>query len=271
MKVVEDVFFYLKAKGIEVLVDQEVANSSTCPDVRKAASSIEALKGTDMVITIGGDGTILQAVRKLKPPLKILGVDMGRMGFLCEVEPEEVSKIMDKVLSGEYQIQRVSLLSVKIDGVEKSLALNDILVFVSELAKVLDLVVRADGIEIFGGRADGVLVSSTTGSTAYVPSLGGPLVDPCVECMVTIVLNPLMLGVRPMVLPPSSKIEISIPLQSLRKAAAYSDGVFIDYVNQGSTVEVSTSTSYVDFIRVKDFRRSFYKKFYEVRIRGGKK
>lgn len=261
----------MRAKGLEVLVDQDVANISMCPDVRRAASPIEALRSADVVITIGGDGTILQTVRRLKPPLKILGVNMGRMGFLCEVEPEEVNKVMDKVLSGEYQVQRASLLSVKVDGIEKDLALNDVLVFASEPAKVLDLVVKADGIEIFSGRADGVLISSAVGSTAYVLSLGGPLVDPYVECMITVVLNPLMLGVRPMILPSNSKIEVSIPLHSLRSASAYSDGVFIGQVNQGSTVEVSKSTYYVDFIRVKDYRRSFYKKFYEVRIRGGKK
>lgn len=266
----EDIFFYLKAKGVDVLIDQEVANCSKHPDVRKAASSIEALRCADIIMTIGGDGTILQTIRKLKPPLKILGVNMGRMGFLCEVEPKEVSKIMERVLLGEYQVQRADLLSVKINGIEKDLALNDVLVFASEPAKVIDLVVRADGIEIFNGRADGVLVSSTVGSTAYVISLGGPLVDPCVKCMITIVLNPLILGVRPMVLPPSSSIEISIPSQSLRSASVYSDGTFVDQVNPGGTVEVSLSASYVDFIRVRDYRYSFYKKFYEVRIRGGK-
>lgn len=271
LKVIEDVFFYLKARGVEVLVDQEVANSSTCPDIRKMASSVETLKSADVIMTFGGDGTILQTIRNLKPPLKILGINMGRMGFLCEVEPEEVSKAIDKVISGEYQVQRVNLLSVKIDGIEKDLALNDVLVFTSEPAKVLDLIAKVDGIKIFNGRADGALVSSTIGSTAYVLSLGGPLIDPHVECIITVVLNPLMLGVRPMVLPSNSKVEISIPLQSLRKAFAYSDGVFIGQVNQGGTIEVSKSTSYVDFIKVKDFRKSFYKKFYEVRIRGGKK
>lgn len=268
---IEDVFFYLRAKGVEVLVDQEVASSSTHPDVRRTASSVETLKSADAIMTFGGDGTILQTIRKLRPPLKILGVNMGRMGFLCEVEPEEISEAIDKVLSGEYQIQRANLLSVKIDDIEKDLALNDVLVFTSEPAKVLDLVVKADGIEIFSGRADGALVSSTIGSTAYVLSLGGPLVDPHLESVITIVLNPLMLGVRPMILPSSSEVEISISLQSLRKAFAYSDGVFTGQVDQGSTVKVSKSTSYVDFIRVRDYRSYFYKKFYEVRIRGGKK
>ncbi|MEM2725138.1 MAG: NAD(+)/NADH kinase [Candidatus Nezhaarchaeales archaeon] len=271
LEIIEDVFFYLKAKGVEVLVDQEIASSSTHPDVRRAASSVEMLKSADVIMTFGGDGTILQAIKRLKPPLRILGVNMGRMGFLCEVEPKEVSKAIDKVLSGEYQIQRANLLSVKIDGAEKDLALNDVLVLASEQAKILDLVVRSDGVEIFSNRADGVLVSSTIGCTAYVLSLGGPLVDPYVECMITVILNPLMLGVRPFILPSSSEVEILIPPQSLRGAVVFSDGMSIGKVDRGGAVKVSKSPSYVDFIRIRDYRDSFYKKFYEVRIRGGKK
>ncbi|MEM0232669.1 MAG: NAD(+)/NADH kinase [Candidatus Nezhaarchaeales archaeon] len=271
LEIIEDVFFYLKAKGVEVLVDREIASSSTHPDVRSAASSTEALKNADVIMTFGGDGTILQTIKRFKPPLRILGVNMGRMGFLCEIESKEISKAIDKVLSGEYQIQRTNLLSVKMDGEEKDLALNDVLVLASEQAKILDLVVKSDGVEIFSGRADGVLVSSTIGCTAYVLSLGGPLVDPCVECMITIILNPLMLGVRPFILPSSSEVEILIPPQSLRGAVVFSDGTSIGKVDRGSVVKVSKSPSYVDFIRIGNYRDSFYKKFYEVRIRGGKK
>ncbi|MEM0240150.1 MAG: NAD(+)/NADH kinase [Candidatus Nezhaarchaeales archaeon] len=271
LKIIEDAFFYLKAKGVEVLVDQEIANFSTQLDIRKAASSAETLKKADIIMTFGGDGTILQTIKRLKPPLKILGINMGRMGFLCEVEPKELNKAIDKLLSGKYQVQRANLLSVKIDGVERDLALNDVLVLASEQAKILDLIVKSDDIEIFNGRADGVLVSSTIGCTAYVLSLGGPLVDPCVECMITVILNPLMLGLRPIILPSSSKVEILIPPQNLREALAISDGVAISKVNRGSIVEVSKSSSYVDFIRIRDYRKNFYKKFYEVRIRGGKK
>ena len=270
LKLIEEVFPLFKARGLEVLIDQDIANASTDPDVRRSASSIHDLKSADMIIAFGGDGTILQAVRRLKPPLRILGVDMGYMGFLCEAEPEELRGVVDKILKGEYYVQRVGLLSVKINGLERDVALNDVLVLTSEPAKVLEFTVKADGIEIFDGRADGVLVSSTVGSTAYALSAGGPLLDPLVECLVAVVLNPLKLGARPMVLPSSSRIEVSFPKHSSRTASIYSDGAFTCHVGVEDVVEICRSSHEVELVRVRDFRRAFYKKFYEVRIRGGK-
>jgi len=270
LKLIEEVLPLLKARGLEVLIDRDIANASADPDVRRSASSIHDLKSSDMIIVFGGDGTILQAVRKLKPPLRILGVDMGYMGFLCEAEPEELREILDKILREEYHLQRVSLLSVRVNGLERDVALNDVLVLTSEPAKVLEFTVKADGIEVFSGRADGVLVSSTVGSTAYALSAGGPLIDPLVECLVTVVLNPLKLGVRPVVLPPSSRVEVSFLKQSSRAASIYSDGALTCHVGVGDVVEICKSSHQVELVRVKDFRRAFYKKFYEVRIRGGK-
>ena len=228
------------------------------------------MKKADVIITVGGDGTILRAIRRLKPPLKILGVNMGSMGFLCEVEPKEVTEALDKLLAGEYRVQRVHPLSVQIDDVDVDQALNDVLIFTPKPAKVLDFTVKADGVEIFSGRADGALISTNVGSTAYVISLGGPLVDPDVQSIVTIILNPLKLGVRPFVLPPSSVIQISFPRRSRKGAAIYSDGVLTKIVGSKSLIQVKASPTYIDFIRIKDLKSTFYRKFYEVRIRGGK-
>jgi NAD+ kinase len=197
LELVEKTYSLFRAKGLEVLVDQEIANVSANPDIRRSASSIRELKTVDIIVVLGGDGTILQTVRRLRPPLRILGVNMGYMGFFCEVEPEELGEVVDKILKGECYLQKVGLLSVKVNGLERDVALNDVLIFTSELAKTLEFTVKADGIEIFSGRADGVLVSSTVGSTAYALSAGGPLIDPLVECLVVVALNPLKLGTRP--------------------------------------------------------------------------
>ena len=270
LKLIEEIYPLFKARGLEVLIDRDIANASANPDVRRSASHIHDLKKADIVIVLGGDGTILQTVRKLKPPLRILGVDMGYMGFLCEAEPEELREVVDKILRGEYHVQRVSLLSVKVNGLERNVVLNDVLVLTSEPAKVLEFTVKADGIEIFNGRADGVLVSTTVGSTAYALSAGGPLIDPLVECLVAVVLNPLRLGTRPIVLPSNSKVEVSFPRRSSRTASVYSDGAFSCHVGVEDVVEICKSSYEVELVRVKDLRRSFYKKFHEVRIRGGK-
>jgi NAD+ kinase len=270
LELVEKTYSLFRAKGLEVLVDQEIANVSANPDIRRSASSIRELKTVDIIVVLGGDGTILQTVRRLRPPLRILGVNMGYMGFFCEVEPEELGEVVDKILKGECYLQKVGLLSVKVNGLERDVALNDVLIFTSELAKTLEFTVKADGIEIFSGRADGVLVSSTVGSTAYALSAGGPLIDPLVECLVVVALNPLKLGTRPIVLPSNSKVEVSLSRYSLRTASIYSDGAFTCHIGVEDVVEICKSSHQIELVRVKDFRGSFYKKFYEVRIRGGK-
>ncbi|MCS7140032.1 MAG: NAD(+)/NADH kinase [Candidatus Nezhaarchaeota archaeon] len=271
LRLVESLCAYLKDKNVNVAVDEEVARLCESAEVRASASSVELLKKLDVIITIGGDGTILHTIRKLKPPLRLLSVNVGSMGFLCEIEPEEIHEAIDKLLRGKYQLQRINLLSVYIDGVKADQALNDVLVFTSVPAKVIDLIVRADGIEIFSGRADGVLISSSIGSTAYIVSLGGPLVDPEVKCMIVAVLNPLKLGVRPLILPESSTIQVTFPRRSKRGAAVYSDGVLTRNVDPRGLIEVKVSHEYVDFIRMKDVRHTFYRKFYKVRIRGGRR
>jgi NAD+ kinase len=270
LELIEKILPLFKARGLEVLIDQEIAEISTNPDVKRLASSIHDLKRADVIVVFGGDGTILRTVRRLKPPLRILGVDMGYMGFLCEAKPEGLKEVVDKILEGEYHLQKVSLLSVKVNEMERDVALNDVLVLASEPVKTLEFTVKVDGIEIFNGRADGVLVSSIIGSTAYALSAGGPLIDPLVECLVVVALNPLNLGVRPIVLPSSSKVEVSFPKQALRGASIYSDGTFTCHVGIEDAVEVFRSNYQIELVRVRDFRRSFYKKFYEVRIRGGK-
>ena len=265
-----DLLLYLKNKGLEVLVDEEVAMIHKDPEVRKAAVGIGDLKTADVIITIGGDGTILRTIRRLGAPIKILGIDMGSMGFLCEVEPEEMYYALDKVLAGQYHVQRVNLLAVGINGVQKDLALNDILIYTPQPAKVLDLQCKVDGITFFDGRADGLLISTPIGSTAYVVSLGGPLIDPTLNCLTAIVLNPLKLGVRPFVFSASSIIEVSFPTRKRKAAVIYSDGALTSTVSSKSIVEIRVSDLYVDFLRIRDLRHMFYKKFYEVRIRGGK-
>jgi NAD+ kinase len=270
LELIEKIFPLFKARGLEILIDQEIAKASTNPDIRRSASSIHDLKRADIIIAFGGDGTILRIVRRLKPPLRILGVDMGYMGFLCEAKPEELEEVVDKILREEYHIQKVGLLSVNVNEIVMDIALNDVLVITSEPAKVLEFTVRADGIEIFEGRADGALVSSTIGSTAYALSAGGPLIDPLVECLVVVVLNPLKLGTRPIVLPPSSKVEVSFPKHGSRGAAIYSDGAFTCHVGVEDVVKICKSSHQIELVRIKDFRRSFYEKFYGVRIRGGK-
>lgn len=195
---------------------------------------------------------------------------MGSMGFLCEVEPREFPKALNKLLAGEYHVQRVHPLSVRVDDVDVDQAINDVLIFTPKPAKVLDFIVSVDGIEIFSGRADGALISTNVGSTAYVVSLGGPLIDPDVQCIVTIILNPLKLGVRPFVLPANSIVQISFPRRSRRGAAIYSDGVLTKVVGPKSLIQIRAAPTYVDFIRIKDLKSTFYKKFYEVRIRGGR-
>ncbi|RLF22454.1 MAG: hypothetical protein DRJ68_01500 [Thermoprotei archaeon] len=268
LKLVEDLLLHLEKQDVKVLVDRDLALSHPSERVREAAGDNKAIRRADVVVTIGGDGTILRAVRKFGAPLRVLGVNMGSMGFLCEVDPPEVFSALDKIIRGEYRVQRARMLSLFIDGVCRDYALNDVFVFTPKPAKVIDFKVDVDGVEVFSGRADGALISTAVGSTAYAISANGPLIDPELDCLELVIMNPLNLGVKPFIFSSSSTVRVTFPPRSRRGAAVYCDGVLTAVVQKKSVIEVKLSELYVDFLRVKEVRSTFYRKFYEIRIRG---
>ncbi len=168
----------------------------------------------DMVIVLGGDGTLLATARNLAGQVPILGVNLGRMGFLTELRRGELYRVLGKILNGEYGIEERSLLSVELvragGGGERFRALNDAVVAKTAVAKIIQLAVKIDDQPAASFRGDGLILSTPTGSTAYSLSAGGPIVDPSLPVVVLTPICPHSLSLRPLVVPDTRRLDVEL-------------------------------------------------------------
>lgn len=168
----------------------------------------------DAVVALGGDGTLLRGARLLEGrPVPILGINLGKLGFLTSAGPEDLDGALTRLASGDYVAERrmtLEALAIGADGAERQrwIALNDVVLHKGGFARVLRLEVAVDGEPIVAFGADGVVLSTPTGSTAYNLSAGGPLVVPTVESILLTAVAPHTLGLRPLVLPPEAEIVV---------------------------------------------------------------
>ncbi len=195
---------YFKDRGIHVYMEDTLSGK-----VKADAQPVTLGKmKTDFIITIGGDGTILRTCLALpKPEPPILAVNMGVRGFLTEVEPKDVDNAVAKVLRGEYSIEKCDKLATTATGGLLPDALNDVVVSAGEPSKILYTQIIKDGQPILKCEADGIIVSTQTGSTGYSLSAGGPVLDPGIDAIVVTPICSLTVF-RSMVFPPNSKITI---------------------------------------------------------------
>jgi NAD+ kinase len=207
----------------------------------------------DLVLTFGGDGTLLRGARLVGTQgTPILGVNLGRVGFLTTATPETMEAALEAVARGEYQVESRHALETKItspDGSERlgALALNDVVVHKAGVARVIGLRICRDDEEIGRYSADGIIVATPTGSTAYSLSAGGPVVVPEVDALVITAICPHTLAVRPIVLPGDSVITIELvpPLPPAAAGGAHEE-ILISYDGQ-----VGASLSPEDRVTVK--------------------
>jgi len=192
---------FLKSKGVEVLYTGDLAHMAG-----RRPTPIEKM-AVDLVLAVGGDGTVMRTAQKVGET-PILGVKVGALGFLCETTPETVRDALERVLSGRFYLEHKTKLRVKYKDLNLPDVLNEVLVTTSKPSRILSLSVLKDGAPLHRGKADGVIISTTTGSTAYALSAGGPIIDPRLDVMEVIFICPLSAGLRPIIFPSSSSIEV---------------------------------------------------------------
>jgi NAD+ kinase len=168
-----------------------------------------------LAIVVGGDGTLLHAARSLAAwEVPLIGINLGRLGFLVDVSPDEIEHCLDRILTGEYEEEPRCMLSARVDGTRSApdpyLALNDVVVHKWNTARMIEFETYIDGDFVNAQRSDGIIVSSPTGSTAYALSGGGPLLHPTLNALVLVPICPHTLSNRPLVVGGSSRIEIRI-------------------------------------------------------------
>ena len=166
--------------------------------------------GTDLVVTFGGDGTFLHAARSaVRHGVPLLGVNLGRLGFLTWTLLAEAPAAVGEWLEGRTHLETRATLSVELDG-ERHLAVNEAALLKDPAANVIQLEVSLAGTEVGMFHADGVVIATPTGSTAYAASAGGPILDPGLHAMVVVPLNPHTLASRALVLPPEGPLLVQV-------------------------------------------------------------
>lgn len=202
---------HLTRRGLAVSV--ETLSAAALPDA-PARSLAELGEHCDLAIVVGGDGTFLIAARELAPgKVPLIGVNLGRLGFLVDISREEALARLDDVLDGQYNAEERLLLSARVyrDGkiLAEGLALNDVVIHRGGGASMVEVITRIDGVFLNAQRADGLIVSTPTGSTAYALSGGGPILHPCLPAVVLVPINPHTLTNRPIVVDADSSVEIT--------------------------------------------------------------
>ncbi len=197
----------IREKGYELRLDPEVAASLALPQLALEEGEIGEL---DLVVVGGGDGTILQASHFAAPlGLPILGVNMGRFGFLAEFSLAQTPQAVENFFKGEVYIEKRMMLSAETKG-KKLYALNDVVLSKGGLSRILHVETRVGEELLAVYPADGIIVSTPTGSTAYSLSAGGPIIEPSLELIILTPICPHTLSARPLVLKPEEEIRLRL-------------------------------------------------------------
>ncbi len=211
--VVPPLLHWFAARGIRALYDTETASS--LHDSSKGLSREQLAKESQLLLVLGGDGTLLAAARVAAPlGIPILPINMGSLGFLTSFTLEEMYPALEETLAGRLSSSERVMLAVELERggtvIERQTVLNDAVINKGELARMIDLELTIDGDVVCRYHADGLIVATPTGSTAYSLSAGGPIVHPAVESWVITPICPHTLTDRPLVVRDSSLVEINL-------------------------------------------------------------
>jgi NAD+ kinase len=241
----------LKRRGRRVILEDGTAEALGRPGgVARARISREA----DLVLVLGGDGTLLSVARAAPPETPLLGINVGMLGFLATVTQKEAIRRLDDVLAGRFREDRRGVLDVAVargphHGNYR--VLNDAVLNREALARIATFAIALDGKTVAEFRADGVIVSTPTGSTAYNLSAGGPILHPQLPANVITPICPHTLGLRPLVVPASTEIRIRVVGPERRDGGVYLtlDGQQGFPILSGLTVVVRSSPAGVTLLR----------------------
>src|SRR5512136_10547 len=238
----------LKKNGSDVVFDNDTAGSLGCAGVPLEDSRADA------AIVIGGDGTILRTIQRMERPVPVIGINWGEVGFLADLEPSEALEFIKTLPSG-FPVEERMRISLSNDSTFFGNALNEALIVTTRPAKMLMFSIIVDGVTTEQFRADGLLISTPTGSTAYAMSAGGPIVDPRIQGFLVVPLAPYMLSSRPHLI--SSDRHLQIKLDSAKPAHLVIDGQKTIGLGSSMTIEVRRSELPALFV---DVRRNFFEK-----------
>jgi NAD+ kinase len=245
---------WLRRRDVEVLLDETVAGPET-----GHATLWGPEEDQDLVVVLGGDGTLLSVARRLGARVPVLGVNLGSLGFLSEIGRDELYPALVRVLEGGYTLEERALLDVRlVRAAGETLTyrcLNDAVLAKSALARIIELTLCVDGRLVATYRSDGLILSTPTGSTAYNLSAGGPIVNPLLPVIVLTPICAHTFSLRPIVVPDTSSIEVTLetPREEVYLTLDGQEGTELRYRD---TVRVTRGDRSISLVRISG--RTFY-------------
>jgi NAD+ kinase len=242
----------LRKRGCEVMVEKQTAASVGRDGGRGGVVGYEEIgRRADLAIVLGGDGTMLSAARNLaRHQVPLAGINQGRLGFMTDIAQSQMRASVDAILSGRHSIEERALLEAQIlrgrKSVLRTVALNEAVVTKGSQARLIEFKLSIDGEYVYRLRADGVIVATPTGSTAYALSAQGPILQPTVPAFALVPLNPHVLSARPVSVSDSSVIEIEL-LRAL-DARAHFDGFALADMHEGDRLVMRRSADAIRFV-----------------------
>ncbi len=251
----QSLFDFLKKKNCDIVLDEQIPDTINCYDF-KQASREDIGETCDLVIVVGGDGTILNAVRSLAhASVPLLGINVGRLGFLADISPDELETSLDDILNGSYREEQRILLEMQVhrDGkvIFEADAFNDVVVHIRDVARMIEFETRIDNEFVNHQRADGIVVSTPTGSTAYALSSGGPILHATLDAITLVPISPHTLSSRPLVVNADSHIDILICNTKEGIAQATCDGHLSTDVHVGDHIKVKRKSDKITLLHPK--------------------
>jgi NAD+ kinase len=247
---------HLKKRGVSVFASAESDGNGAFAEATRVAER-DLVPAVDLVVAVGGDGTLLHAARHVAGRnVPLLGVNRGRLGFLTDISPEHMLQAIDAILAGDYLSGHRSMLSASVDGraVDDALfAVNDVVLQKGEIGRMLDFTTVVDGVYVNTHRGDGLIVATPTGSTAYALSCGGPIIQPNVNALVMVPICPHTLSDRPLVLPSTSTVRVSLEKDEQGSAHVVCDGEALAKLAAGETLTISLATQAVTLLHPRDY------------------
>ena len=248
---------YLQNHNLEICTDS--VSASFLKHANEAPCSTEEIaNNSDLAIVVGGDGTILHAAHKLiQQEIPLLGINLGHLGFLAEISPNNMATQLDEILSGNYREESRFVLQASLIRDDKIVgscsAINDVVVHAMQMVRMIELETRVNQQHVNTLRSDGYIVATPTGSTAYALSGGGPILHPNIGAIVLVPICPHTLSNRPIVVDANSQVEILLPKENRHTALASIDGqINMDFM-PGDKIVIEKGAHTLRLIQPKDY------------------
>lgn len=247
---------FLHARGHEVLADSQSAEFIANTQVK--GLHIDRLpEHCDLMIAVGGDGTFLAAARAAADfDIPLVGVNLGRLGFLVDISPQQLTSRLEQILDGHYKTESRPLLLASIvrDGqvIHQQTAVNEVVVHRWVTPSMIEIDTRIDGVYLNTQRSDGLIVATPTGSTAYSLSAGGPILHPALNALVLVPLNPHTLSNRPLVIDDNVEITISFSQTKQINALVTCDHLEIPDVLTGDKIVIRKADKTIKILHPED-------------------